>query len=230
VLEAFTTHPRVTEVLGRGEKQSSVRFGHEGIQVDLRALPEASFGAALQYFTGSKEHNVALRQRALKMGFTLSEYALAKGRTRMSASPARARKRFTRRSASPWDFRRNCARTGARSKPRRRAAAKTGGTSAIFAATCTLHTTETDGRATLQEMAEAARAQGYEYIAITDHSKGAGDGDGLDENERCGSPIRFVRWINREWDCACSAALECDIKRDGGDGSGKTTRWRSSIL
>src|SRR6202050_4326979 len=74
VLERFVTHPRVEEVLARGENKASAKVGREGLQVDLRALPRESFGAALQYFTGSKDHNVAVRTRAVKMGFMLSEY------------------------------------------------------------------------------------------------------------------------------------------------------------
>ena len=75
-LDRFTHFPRVHEVLGRGENKASAKVGLEGIQVDVRALPAESYGAAMQYFTGSKDHNVALRQRALKMGLTLSEYGL----------------------------------------------------------------------------------------------------------------------------------------------------------
>ena len=76
VLERFVHFPRVDEVLARGENKASAKVGHEGLQVDVRALPRESFGAALQYFTGSKDHNVALRTRAVKMGFKLSEYGL----------------------------------------------------------------------------------------------------------------------------------------------------------
>ena len=75
-LERVATHPRVNEVLGRGANKTSVKLGREGLQVDVRALEHESFGAAMQYFTGSKEHNVALRQRALRMGLTLNEYGL----------------------------------------------------------------------------------------------------------------------------------------------------------
>src|SRR5580692_5984871 len=77
-LEKFVTHPKTQEVLGKGANKASIKYGHENIQVDLRALPEESYGAALQYFTGSKDHNVSLRQRALKMGYTLSEYSLSR--------------------------------------------------------------------------------------------------------------------------------------------------------
>ena len=75
-LDRFVAHPRVHEVLGKGANKASVRYGLEGLQVDLRALPHESYGAAMQYFTGSKEHNVNLRTRALKLGLTLNEYGL----------------------------------------------------------------------------------------------------------------------------------------------------------
>src|SRR5579884_264260 len=75
-LERFVANPRATEVLGKGVNKASVRFGIEGVQVDLRALAPENYGAALQYFTGSKEHNVALRARAVRMGLTLNEYGL----------------------------------------------------------------------------------------------------------------------------------------------------------
>src|SRR5580692_9014362 len=76
VLDRFVAYPKVGEILGRGENKASAKIGHEGLQVDVRALPRENFGAALQYFTGSKEHNVALRSRAVRMGFKLSEYGL----------------------------------------------------------------------------------------------------------------------------------------------------------
>ncbi len=77
-LEKFVVHPRAQEVLGKGPNKASIKFGLEGLQVDLRALATESYGAALLYFTGSKEHNIVLRSRAQKMGLTLNEYALAR--------------------------------------------------------------------------------------------------------------------------------------------------------
>ncbi len=75
-LDRVATNPKVHEILGRGVNKTSVKIGREGLQVDVRALEHNSFGAAMQYFTGSKEHNVALRQRAIRMGLKLSEYGL----------------------------------------------------------------------------------------------------------------------------------------------------------
>ena len=77
-LDRFVGHPRVHEVLGHGANKASARFGLEGIQVDVRAVPEESYGAAMQYFTGSKDHNIHLRQRAQSMGLTLNEYGLSR--------------------------------------------------------------------------------------------------------------------------------------------------------
>ena len=76
VLDRFLAYPHISEVLGRGENKASARVGHEGLQVDVRALPPDTFGAAMQYFTGSKDHNVAIRTRAVRMGLKLSEYGL----------------------------------------------------------------------------------------------------------------------------------------------------------
>ena len=109
-LDRFVRYPRVEEILGRGENKASAKVGREGLQVDVRALPPGSFGAAMQYFTGSKDHNVAIRTRAVKMGLKLSEYGLF----RMEDDPkwpARPKRASTRRSDCRWippELRENC--------------------------------------------------------------------------------------------------------------------------
>jgi DNA polymerase (family 10) len=213
VLDQFVKHPRVGEVLGRGENKASVRFGHEGLQVDLRALPEESFGAALQYFTGSKEHNVALRQRALKMGFTLNEYALARVDTNEPIAGATEEEIYERLGLLwiPPELRENWGEIEAAAEGR---LPKLVDVSDIRG-DLHMHTTETDGRATLEEMADAARARGYEYIAITDHSKALAMANGLDEKRA----IAFAHQV-REMDQSgmglrVFSGLECDIRRDG---------------
>jgi DNA polymerase (family 10) len=212
-LDRFVQHPRVTEVLSKGANKASVKFGLEGIQVDLRALPTESFGAALQYFTGSKEHNVSLRTRALKMGLSLNEYGLFRieGETRVAGE---AEEQIYEALGLPWippELRENSGEVEA---------ALEGRLPSLVRATdirgdLHIHTTETDGRATLEEMAEAARAMGYEYMAITDHSKALAMANGLDE-ERV---VAFARRV-RELDQAALgirvfSGLECDIRRDG---------------
>ncbi len=213
VLDEFVAHPRVSEVLAKGPNKASVRFGHEGLQVDLRALPEESFGAALQYFTGSKDHNVALRQRALKMGFTLSEYALARVDTNERVAGATEEEIYEKLGLLwiPPELRENWGEIEAAAEGRLPKLVELGD----IRGDTHMHTTETDGRATLQEMAEAARARGYEYIAITDHSKALAMANGLDEKRA----IAFAHQV-REMDQSgmglrVYSGLECDIRRDG---------------
>jgi DNA polymerase (family 10) len=213
VLDEFVAHPRVQEVLGKGANKASVRFGHEGLQVDLRALPEESFGAALQYFTGSKDHNVALRQRALKLGYTLNEYALARLDTNEPVAGATEEDIYQRLGLAwiPPELRENWGEIEAAAEGRLPKLIELGD----IRGDLHMHTTETDGRATLAEMAEAARARGYEYIAITDHSKALAMANGLDEKRA----VAFAHQV-RDMDQSglglrVFSGLECDIRRDG---------------
>jgi DNA polymerase (family 10) len=213
VLEQFVAHTKVQEVLGKGENKASVRFGHEGLQVDLRALPEESFGAALQYFTGSKEHNVALRQRALKMGFTLSEYALAKVDTNERVAGA-SEEEIYRAVGLAWippELRENWGEIEAAAEGRLPNLVS----EKDIRGDLHMHTVETDGRATLEEMAEAARARGYEYIAITDHSKALAMANGLDEKRAVAFAHRVREMDQSGLGLRIFSGLECDIRRDG---------------
>jgi DNA polymerase (family X) len=202
-LGRFVKHPRVHEVLGHGETKASVRYGLEGLQVDVRAVPQESYGAALQYFTGNKEHNIQLRQRALKLGFSLNEY-----------SPPGSEEDVYAKLGLPWippELRENQGEIEAAEK---------GALPRLIELTdirgdLHMHTRESDGRATLEEMAEAARAMGYEYIAITDHSKALAMANGLDE-KRAVDFARQVRDYNAEGHpVRIFSGLECDILRDG---------------
>lgn len=210
-IERFVAHPDVTEVLGRGENKASVRFGLEGLQVDLRALPEESYGAALLYFTGSKEHNIALRTRALKLGYTLSEYALARLDDE-SPVAGRTEEEIYAKLGLAWippEMRENSGEIDAAE----RGAIPTLVELADVRGDVHMHTTESDGRATLPEMAEACRARGYGYLAITDHSKSLAMANGLDEARA----LAFARQVENleNLGIAVLSGLECDIKRDG---------------
>jgi len=213
-LDRFVQHPRVSEVLGKGANKASVKFGLEGIQVDLRALPAQSYGAALQYFTGSKEHNVSLRTRALRMGLSLNEYGLFRieGESRVAGDTEEQIYEALGLAWIPPELRENSGEVDA---------AQEGRLPTLVRATdirgdLHMHTTETDGRATLEEMAEAARALGYEYIAITDHSKALAMANGLDE-ERVAAFAKRVRELDqRALGIRVFSGLECDIRRDGG--------------
>lgn len=212
-LDSFVQHPRVHEVLGKGANKASVRFGLEGLQVDLRALASESYGAAMQYFTGSKEHNVLLRSRALKMGLTLNEYGLFRldDNTRVAGETEQG---VYEALGLPWispELRENCGEIEAALEGRLPKLVEL----ADVRGDLHMHTTETDGRATLEEMAEAARLLGYEYIAITDHSKALAMANGLDE-QRVVDFAKRVRELNRAGlGIRIFSGIECDIMRDG---------------
>jgi DNA polymerase (family 10) len=212
-LEFVANYPRVQEVLGRGFNKTSVKLGREGLQVDVRALPRESFGAALQYFTGSKEHNVSIRTRAVKMGLTLSEYGLFRAETgeRVAGETEEQVYQALGLDWIPPEMRENQGEielAAAHNLPTLVEQSQIRGD-------LHMHTVATDGKATLEEMAEAARDLGYEYIAITDHSKALAMSNGLDEQR----VIEFARRV-RELDHAALgirvfSGLECDIMKDG---------------
>ena len=194
IIEHLLRFPGLMDIIAQGENKVSFRH-RNGMQVDVRLLPPESFGAAMQYFTGSKAHNVALRQRALKMGFTLNEYSLA---TVEDGKPV-ARKTEEEIYAKlkldfiPPELRENLGEIEA-------AAAHTLPVLIELSdirGDAHMHTVETDGRNTIEEMAEAARARGYEYMAITDHSKNLAMANGLTD-ERALAHIERIRAVEKE--------------------------------
>ena len=212
-LDTFVKSPRVAEVLGKGEGKASARIGVEGIQVDVRAVPVESYGAAMQYFTGSKEHNVALRQRAMKMGLTLNEYGLFRLDNEQRVAGATEEEIYEALELAfiPPEMRENQGEIEAaaeRKLPKLVEMSDVRGD-------VHMHTTATDGRATLEEMAAAARAQGLQYIAITDHSKALAMANGLDEKR----VVEFAHRVKElDWEALgirVFSGLECDILRDG---------------
>jgi DNA polymerase (family 10) len=212
-LERFVAYPRVEEVLGRGENKASAKVGREGLQVDVRALPPESFGAAMQYFTGSKEHNVALRARAVKMGLKLSEYGLfrVEDDAKMTGETEAGVYEALGLAWIPPELRENQGEIEAAAEGRLPHLVEL----SDIRGDLHMHTTETDGRATLEEMAEAARERGYEYIAITDHSKALAMANGLDE-KRVVAFARRVREINASGaPVRVFSGIECDVLKDG---------------
>lgn len=213
VLDLVTKHPKAHEVLGLGANKASIRYGLEGIQVDVRALPEESFGAAMQYFTGSKEHNVVLRTIALKQGLTLNEYGLftLDGNQRVGGA---TEEEIYERLGFAWippELRENGGELDA---------AAAGKLPKLIEpkdirGDLHMHTVESDGKATLREMVSAAAELGYEYVAITDHSKALAMANGLDER-RVSEFAASVRELNRDGlPLRVFSGLECDILRDG---------------
>jgi DNA polymerase (family 10) len=214
--EALIRHilnfPGVMEIIAQGDNKVSLRM-RSGMQVDVRLLPADSFGAALQYFTGSKSHNIALRQRALKMGYTLNEYELSKvkGGARVAgASEAEVYHKLGLPFIPPE------LREGAGEIE----AAEAGAlpelvTERDIRGDVHMHTTATDGKCSIEEMAQAARRRGYQYMAITDHSKNLAFASGLDDRG-AEQHIRRIREVaSRTEGIHILAGIEVDILADG---------------
>ena len=160
--------PLIDKLLAKGQNKVSFTL-RNNLQVDVRLLPVASYGAALQYFTGSKHHNVALRQRAIKRGLTLSEYALLRleDNTIVAAKTEADIYNALGLDYIPPELRENCGELEAAAKHTLPQLIVRGD----IRGDVHMHTTESDGTNSIREMAEAAIARGLEYIAITDHSK-----------------------------------------------------------
>ena len=212
-LEPFVKYSRVEEVLGRGENKASARVGREGLQVDVRTLLPESFGAAMQYFTGSKDHNVAIRTRAVRMGLKLSEYGLFRVADESKVA-GETEEGIYQAIGLPWippELRENTGEIEAAEQGRLPELVEL----PQIRGDIHMHTTETDGRASLEEMAAAARERGYEYVAITDHSKALAMANGLDE-KRVVEFAQRVREVNRNGlGIRVFSGIECDILKDG---------------
>lgn len=212
-LERFVKHPKAHNLLGKGENKASIQYGIEGLQVDLRALPHESYGAAMQYFTGSKDHNILIRSRALKLGLTLNEYGLFRldDQTRVAGETEEEVYAALGLAWIPPELRENCGEIEA---------ALDGHLPKLIELSdirgdLHMHTTETDGRATLEQMVEAAHALGYEYVAITDHSKALAMSNGLDEQRAIAFAQKVRDWNRAGLPLRVFSGLECDIRRDG---------------
>ena len=177
-IHAFTTHPDVKDVIASGKTKSSVKL-RNGMQVDLRVLDETSYGSGLLYFTGSKAHNVALRDLAKRKGLKINEYGVFKEPGDVWIA-GETEEDVYKSVGLPWippELREN----------RGEIEAALAGRLPQFVEVTDIrgdlhsHTTESDGLSTLEQMAEAAMARGYEYLAVTDHSKATGIAHGLDE-------------------------------------------------
>src|SRR6185312_3636174 len=154
--------PGILDVLVQGKNKVSFKL-RNGMQVDVRFLPPDSFGAAMQYFTGSKNHNVTQRQRALKMGLTLNEYGLAtlEGNKRVAGKTEEEIYKKLGLACIPPEMRESCGEIEAAEDKLPELLELSDIQGDVHA-----HTTETDGKNSIEEMAEAARERGYKYMAI----------------------------------------------------------------
>jgi DNA polymerase (family 10) len=213
VVEYVAAYPPIVDVIAKGQNKVSFHL-RKGLQVDVRMLPEASYGAALQYFTGSKVHNVALRQRALKMGYTLNEYAL----TRLDDStplPSGTEMEVYGALGLDWippELREGLGEIEAAAEHRLPKLIE----QADIRGDLHMHTSETDGKNTIREMAEAALERGYAYIAITDHSKNLAMTNGMDD-ARAMEHVARIRAVDREMKgrIRIFPGIEVDILADG---------------
>jgi DNA polymerase (family 10) len=212
LMDLFVAHPRVERVLGHGDTKSSILLSG-GYQADLRLVPPGSRGAAMQYFTGSKAHNVALRDRAIQHGLKLNEYGLFRtaddtlvaGETEESIYEALGLAYVApelREHRGEIDAARDRALPPLLSLGDLRGDLH-------------MHTTATDGRDDLETMAAAAQRAGRSYVAITDHSKAMAMANGLDEKRALEQAAR-VRALNGRFEgLTLLAGIECDILEDG---------------
>jgi DNA polymerase (family X) len=203
--------PGLMDIIARGENKVSFRV-RGGMQVDVRFLAPESFGAALQYFTGSKAHNVALRQRALKMGYTLSEYSLARLDNEKVVAGKSEEDIYAKLKLDyiPPELRENLGEIDAAEKHALPALITQGD----LQGDVHMHTVETDGRNTIEEMAQAAREHGYKYMAITDHSKNLAFANGLDD-KRAVEHMKRIRAASETAGIKIFAGIEVDILADG---------------
>ena len=208
-MNALAEHAEVESILQRGETKQRVRL-LSGIEMDVRVVPNESFGAALQYFTGSKEHNVVIRQRARDRGLKINEYGVFRGDEQIAGATEEEVYEAVELPWIPPELRENrgeieAAENGLLPKLL---------TTDQIRGDLHLHTTASDGAASILEMAEAAKARGLKYIAVTDHSRRVSMANGLDA-DRLRTHWEDVRRINEQISgIRVLCGIECDILED----------------
>lgn len=210
VMDRFVSYPEVEEVLAQGATKASLRLACK-LQVDVRVVPKESYGAALQYFTGSKAHNVALRQMAQQQGLKINEYGVFKG----DQSVAGATEESVYASVGlPWippELRENRGEFDAALAGRLPALVEVADLKGDLHA----HTKATDGQNSIKEMAEAARDRGLEYLAITDHSRRLAMAKGLDPDRLFEQLEEIDRLNASSIGITLLKGIEVDILEDG---------------
>jgi DNA polymerase (family X) len=222
ITKFFVAHPLVESIIAQGPTKSSVRL-RSGVQCDLRVVSLTEYPFALAYFTGNKEHNIELRGRALERGWTLNEYRLARAPTDPKAKKKKPMKKIpeVRNEADLYravnldfiapELRENCGEFEAAEQHLLPKLIEQQDLRGTFHC----HTTASDGHNSIEEMAEAARALGLEYLGIADHSRSSIQAHGIDEVQ-LRTQIATIRDLNKKFDgFRLFAGVECDILRDG---------------
>jgi DNA polymerase (family 10) len=204
--------PGIDQTLAHGENKVSFTL-QNGLQVDVRLLEKESFGAALLYFTGSKEHNVSLRGRANDMGLTLNEYALAtlKGEKPVARRTEEEIYAKLKLDYIPPELRENTGEIAAAEAHKLPHLIEL----KDMKGDLQMHTTASDGKNSIEEMAEAARKLGHQYIAITDHSKAVTVANGLDEKRMATHIKEIHKASDKGLGIRVLAGAEVDIMKDG---------------
>ncbi len=229
VMDALAAHPLVESVLARGPTKERVRL-KDGQELDLRVVPEESFGAALLYFTGSKDHNIQLRRRAIERGLKLNEYGLFRGEKQVAGRTEADVYAALDLPCIPPELRENRGEIEL---------AENGELPELLTlddirGDLHMHTTASDGAASIREMIAAAQARGLKYIAITDHSKRVSMANGLDA-QRLRKHWKEIAAIREEFpDIHVLCGVECDIlenaELDLDDGVLSEADWVLAVL
>jgi DNA polymerase (family 10) len=212
IMDKFTTYDDVEEVIAKGETKSSVRL-RCGMQVDVRVLEAGSFGSGLQYFTGSKAHNIALRSRANDRGLKLSEYGVFEIQTDRKVAGKSEEEVYKALDLPliPPELREDRGEIEAAEKGKLPKLIEL----SDIRGDLQMHTRESDGKDTIEEMVEAAKKLGYEYIAITEHSKAVRIANGLDE-KRLAEHLKRIDKVNAKLSgFRVLRGIEVDILGDG---------------
>ncbi len=206
----FAGLPQVAEVIARGETKAAVRL-QEGIQADLRVVEKEAFPFALHHFTGSKEHNTALRQRAKTMGLKINEYGVFRGEEPLVCRDEEELFRTLGLSYIPPELRENCGEIEAAEKGALPHLVEEGDIRGIFH----IHTVYSDGENSVEEMVRFCREAGYEYVGISDHSSSAYYAGGL-SGEALLRQIEEIEVLREKYpDVSIFSGVESDIRTDG---------------
>ena len=211
VMDRFVTYDEVSEVVSKGDTRSTVHL-RSGLQVDLRVVPQVSYGAALHYFTGSKAHNIAVRRLGVKRGFKINEYGVFRGDERVAGKSEEEVYASVDLPYIPPELREDRGEITAAQNGRLPRLVELDDIRGDLHA----HTTESDGHDSLRAMADAAAELGYEYLAITDHSRRVTVANGLDE-KRLAKQIEAIDRLNEDLNgrIAILKGIEVDILDDG---------------
>lgn len=210
VMQQFTDYEEVTEVVSKGPTRSTVVL-RSGLQVDLRVVAERSYGAALHYFTGSKAHNIAVRRLGQQRGLKINEYGVFRGDRRIAGATEESVFRAVGLRYIPPELRENRGEIEAAREGKLPKLVEIGDLKGDLH----VHTTATDGRNSIREMALAARDLGYEYLAITEHSRRVTIAHGLTPKRLLAQIDEIDRVNEEELGVHIFKGIEVDILEDG---------------